>query len=932
MRKRLTAMILSIAMVFSLLAFPAGAAESDSNELSYEDFTDLDDSTSWYYEGVSYVIEEGIMNGTGGTLFSPDGTCTRSMIVTILYRLAGSPTVTGSSGFSDVEDGQWYTDAIIWAEKNEITTGTGNGTFNVSGTLTREQFATFMYRFAEYMSYDTSAREDLNAFPDSADVDDWAEEAMSWAVAAELITGSVKNGVTVLAPTDSCTRSMAAVIIYRFDDVFADAEADDAAQNGGTGSDASDQDEDTGSDASNDAEKDTDADASGDTEENSGSDSSGGAEGDTGAENSEDQSSGDQEESEEGSTDVEGSEEDEDSGEDTEEVTVLDSGTCGDDLTYVLYSDGLLEISGTGDMDDYTDDSVAPWYDYRTSVTEVVIGDGVTSIGNFAFLYCRSLENITIPDSVTSIGIYAFYNCDSMESITIPGSVTSISNSTFYSCDSLESVILSDGLTSIGSNAFRSCTSLTSITIPDSVTSIGSGAFHDCSCLSSITIPDNVTSIEDYTFEGCSSLESVTIGDGVTQIASSAFYGCTNLKNITVSSGNKKYSDKNGVLFSYDGSEIIRYPAGKSDTSYTIPDGVTSIESYAFYNCDNLESITIPDSVTSIGNYAFYSCDSLESITISDSVTSIGNYAFGKCDSLESITIPDSVTSIVSYAFWDCDSLERITIPDSVTSIGDYAFYSCDSLESITIPDSVTLIGKYAFEFCENLESIILPDSLSGIWEGTFYECSGLTSITIPDSVVYIDSYAFYRCSSLTDVYYSGTEAEWEIVSIASKNSYLTSATIHYESNEEDSNEEKEKVAAGDTGDYLVWVLYSDGLLEIKGTGEMDDWGLQYDMSLDTSVIYTPWLEYASEITEVVIDEGVTSIGNYAFYGCSSVTSITIPDSVTSIGYEAFYGCGSLTDVYYSGTEEEWDAISVSSNNSYLTNAAIHYNSTGPEE
>ena len=447
MKRRLTAMLLSVAMVFSLLAFPAGAAESDaetSSKLSYEDFTDLDDSTSWYYEGVSYVIEEGIMNGTGGTLFSPDGTCTRSMIVTILYRLAGSPAVTGSSGFSDVEDGQWYTDAIIWAEKKGITTGTGDGTFGVSGTLTREQFATFMYRYAEYQGYDTSESIDLDSeFPDYEDVDSWAEEAMSWAVAAELITGSVKNGVTVLAPTDSCTRSMAAVIIYRF-------EVD-------------------------------------------------------------------------------------------EDDNVVDSGTCDDGLTWVLYNDGLLEISGTGDMDDYVIadllsggvvEVLPPWYDYRESITEVIINEGVTSIGKYAFMGCQNLESVTMPDSLKSIGARAFASCYNLTSVTIPDSVTEIGMCAFQRCYDLTSVTIPGSVTNMGSRIFYLCTSLTNVTLEDGLTSISSEMFYCCTSLTSITIPDSVTSIGDYSFAFCESLESVTIPDSVTSIDYHAFYECTSLTDV----------------------------------------------------------------------------------------------------------------------------------------------------------------------------------------------------------------------------------------------------------------------------------------------------------------------------------------------------------------------------------------------------------------
>ena len=416
---------------------------------------------------------------------------------------------------------------------------------------------------------------------------------------------------------------------------------------------------------------------------------------------------------------------------------IVDSGTCGaegdgSNLTWTLDSEGVLTISGSGDMHGY-DHLGAPWYGIRSPVKSAVIADGVTSIGDSAFFDCTSLTSVTIPDSVTSIGEYAFYNCTSLTSVTIPNSVTSIGEYTFYNCTSLTSVAIPDSVTSIGEYAFSHCTSLTSVTIPDSVTSIGRYAFYYCTSLTSVTIPDSVTSIGEY-----------------------AFYDCTSL------------------------------------TSVTIPDSVTSIGDGAFSYCESLTSVTIPDSVTSIGWHAFDGCTSLTGIWVAEGNSHYASDASGvlfnkdkttlvQCPgAFAAYTIPNSVTSIGADAFSYCRSLTSVTIPDSVTSIGESSFYKCTSLTSVTIPDSVTSIGYKAFGSCESLTSVTIPDSVTSIGDGAFSCCTSLTSVTIPDSVTIIGGSAFFDCDNLTDVYYTGTEIAWNKIKISDYSDVLKNATIHY--------------------------------------------------------------------------------------------------------------------------------------------------------
>ena len=293
-----------------------------------------------------------------------------------------------------------------------------------------------------------------------------------------------------------------------------------------------------------------------------------------------------------------------------------------------------------------------------------------------------SVTNITIPDYVTSIGDYALNDCDRLTSVTVGNGVTSIGVEAFSGCSSLTSVTIGNSVTSIGDYAFWGCNFLTSVTIGNSVTDIGHRAFEYCTNLTSVTIPNSVTSIGVEAFSGCSSLTSIIIPDCVTSIGNYAFSRCSNLTSIIVSSDNSTYKSIDDNLYSKDGKFLIQYAIGKTNTSFTIPNSVTSIEDEAFSGCSNLTSVTIPNSVTSIGDEAFRNCSNLTSVTIPNSVTRIGHSAFRRTD-LISITIPDNVTSIGDYAFWGCNFLTSVTIPNSVTNIGDEAFQNCYILTSI---------------------------------------------------------------------------------------------------------------------------------------------------------------------------------------------------------------------------------------------------------
>ena len=579
------------------------------------------------------------------------------------------------------------------------------------------------------------------------------------------------------------------------------------------------------------------------------------------------------------------------------------TGALNDSISWTLFDNGKLLLTGSGKMPNFSYPDYAPWYAHREQITQLVISEGVTSIGNYAFNGCSGLTSVTIPERVTSIGSAAFDGCSGLESVTIPDSVTSIGSDAFEDCSGLQAVNISDlrcwlqisfsysdsnpltyahklylngnevtalvipeGVTSIGSYAFRGCSGLTSVTIPESVTAIGSSAFSDCSGLTSVTIPDSVTSIGYSAFSGCSGLQAVNISD---------------LRCWLQISFSNTYSNPLG-----DAHRL--YLGGEELTTVVIPDGVTSI-CYSFYGCSGLTSVTIPESVTSIGNYAFSDCSKLKSVTIPDSVTSIGGAAFQGCSGLTSVTIPEGVTSIGNGAFSDCSKLKSVTIPDGVTSIGRSAFDGCRGLTSVTIPESVTSIGDSAFYDCSKLTSVTIPESVTSIGESAFYACRGLTSVTILEGVTSIGNSAFYYCSGLRSV----TIPE-SVTSIGDSAFYdcskLTSVTIP-----EGVTSIGSYAFSGCSG--LMSVTIQEGVTSIGSYAFRGCSGLTSVTIPNSVTSIGNAFSGCSGLTSVTIPDSVRSIGDYAFSGCSSLTSVTIPDSVTSIGNSAFGYCDSLTSV-----------------------------------
>lgn len=392
------------------------------------------------------------------------------------------------------------------------------------------------------------------------------------------------------------------------------------------------------------------------------------------------------------------------------------SGTLGDNITWSFSSEGVLTISGTGPMiDQGVYEHVWPADTFELAIREVIIEEGITSIGAKAFEEYRQLAKVTLPNSLESIGVRAFANDSGLTEITIPDGVASIADSAFQGCWGLQKVDLPKGLKTIGDYAFAQCRQLTDISLPEGLEAIGRGAFSQCG------------------------IESVTIPAGVKVIPPCAF-------------------DMSGVR------ELV------------ISDGVEEIGELAFSQCRNLQSVVIPDSVTTIG-YDAFSGSGIRSAVIGKGVDRISSMLFSECPSLTDVTFLGRVDTIENNAFNHCLKLASITLPAGVRSIEDEAFQGCITLTELVLPDGLESIGRNAFYRCIVLPELDLPQGLKTIGENAFGSCEELARLSLPSSIETIGQGAFSRCLKLSEASYAGTEAQWQNnVFVGTDNAYLWDA------------------------------------------------------------------------------------------------------------------------------------------------------------
>ena len=514
------------------------------------------------------------------------------------------------------------------------------------------------------------------------------------------------------------------------------------------------------------------------------------------------------------------------------------SGTTGKCTWSIVNT--VLTISGEGAM------GSGPLFnsDLAATITRVRIGNGVTSIGSYAFSDFTGLQYVEMANSVTKINTGAFYNCTSLYSFKLSDSLTYIGDNAFYNCNFLSSVSIPNTVTYIGSEAFRDCNTLQYINIPNGITAIKEHTFTYCQNLQDITLPDSVTSIEDNAFFGCGSLKKVTCLNGYVSIGEMSFYNCqlltnvpkitssigsdaflgcdsvtsvtlgkdvlnisagafagSGIKDIVIEEGNENYCVENGVLYNKPKTAIIYYPSQKTDSTFSIFDSVATIEGSAFAYSDNLLSITIPNSVKTIGSSAFIGCNSLKNVFYRGNETNKNSISIGYNNS--------PLTSAVWY-YNGCIGSSEHTYTNKCDDICNI----CD-FKRIDTPHLYNNVCDAICNLCS--EERIPPHSYDTTYD---LECN--------------------LCRNI-------------------------------------------RVASGKTGD-CCWSL-NGTILTISGNGKMADYTNDSSDSL-------PW---GKSITAVIVENGVTEIGVAAFKGCDQLTSINIPDSVTIIGDYAFSNCDSLT-------------------------------------
>lgn len=580
------------------------------------------------------------------------------------------------------------------------------------------------------------------------------------------------------------------------------------------------------------------------------------------------------------------------------------SGTCGskgDNLTWALDEEnGVLKISGQGDMADYSED-IAPWDDKRESLTSVIIKQGVTGIGSGAFCFCAALSNVTLPDGLKRIGDGAFGGCESLKELAIPSSVETIGNGAFSYCTRLEKATLPQKLTELSDSLFEDCAGLTEVNIPQSVAAIGENAFKGCKALAVTSIPDGVKTIGKEAFASCAAVEELKIPAGVERIGESAFKG-TNIESVIFDGTKARWTQIGGETSGID-TEKIRHSCDKgsawlngggehwhecswcgkvSDKAAHEDKGDGACKVCGAKLSDALAEGTLAGLSWSLARSGVLTIsgsgelpelandgtsvpwkkhsDIIIEVVIKSGVTGVGSGAFTGCTALKKVSIADTVKKLDLNAFSGCTALEAFAVED-----GNEAYASADGVlfnagktrliscpvgktGAYTVPETVTEVEKSAFA-ASGVESVSMSDAVNAVGEGAFSNCSKLKSAVLPKGLKELKKSLFSGCSAL------------EAISIPDS---------------------------------------------VKTLGEGVFSG-------------------CAALKEVKIPGEVTVIPKNAFSGCAALESVSIPASVTAIKKAAFDGCTALKNVTFLGKDDEWGKVTIAGKNDALDSATKNF-------
>lgn len=561
---------------------------------------------------------------------------------------------------------------------------------------------------------------------------------------------------------------------------------------------------------------------------------------------------------------------------------------------------------------------------------DYILMDNVTTVKEAAFS-CTKIEKVELPESVIEIGEEAFYNCKALTEVRGGAGVTAIGNSAFYSCSLLREIVIADSVTAIGEKTFYLCTSLETVVLGSNITNVGKNAFYGDTSIRTLTVPNQEMTLSSGAFTSVAPTKIIfredaqSISKNFLELASlEAFEMTDSVSDDT--EGNFKAED--GVLYSSDGSRLIRYPAGKADlTEYAVLAGATGMSDYAFQGT-KLEKVSLPEGLLSISAYAFYEGTSLKAVEIPNSVVEMGTHAFHGTQ-LEKISFPDSLLHIPAHAFYQCTNLKEIEIPDHIQTIGEYAFYGNAALVKVNIGAGVTVIENYTFANCSMLSELTIGESVTSIGYDAFSGNESLKKLVVPNSVTAIGNYAFENCSGLEDVVlgtnvttmgdktFSGTnvlrltipnhayhtytggltpsvirvrgDADAEAV----KRSFLLISTVT-------SFEIAEPAVEGAEIKYKAvdGVLYNADGSQLLGypKGRSEE---TYEVLEGTKVIEESAFE-ASLIKHVYLPDTLEEIKYRAFLGCANLESLNMGSGLKNIGREAFRDCTLLTELVFS--------------------------------